>query len=184
MLRFWPLVLALATQLPQAPVGQPFTAGDDAKEQIAAAIHMAATDDIRVLVVWGANDDSRSMSYDTARKSPEIARAGFFSDEYKLVQVNVGHLDKNIELAKSYGAVLTSGTLPAFTVLDDQGRPVAQSSAAELAAADGRVDPAKLAGFLKSHQAPAPDAVAPFEAAVKQAKASGQYVFLWFSAPW
>jgi hypothetical protein len=183
VLRFWPLVLALATQLPQAP-GQPFSAADDAKERIAAAIQMAATDDIRVLVVWGANDDQRSLSYDTAQKSPAIARASFFSDEYKVVSVNVGHLDKNVELAKSFGAVLTSGSLPALTVLDDHGRPVAQANGAELADAEGRVDPAKVAAFLKSHQAPAPDAVAPFETAVKQAKTSGKYVFLWFSAPW
>ena len=187
MLRFLPLVLALAAQVAQIPKPPPplFSADADAKERIAATIEMAATDEIRALIVWGANDNPLSLSYGDARKAPEIARSTFFSDEYKVVHVDVGHLNKNVELAKSYGAKLTSDALPALTVLDDHGRPVAQATAADLAAADRRsIDATKVAAFLKANQAPAPDAVAPFEAAVQQAKTSGKYVFLWFSAPW
>ena len=187
MLRFLPLVLAFAAQVAQLPPAPPkvYTADADAKEKIAAAIEMAATDEIRVLIVWGANDDPLSLSYGDARKTPEIARSTFFSDEYKVVHVDVGHLNKNVELAASYGAKLTARSLPALTVLDDRGRPIAQATAADLAAADRKsIDATKVAAFLKANQAPAPDAVAPFEAAVRQAKTSGKYVFLWFSAPW
>lgn len=187
MLKFLPLALAFAAQAVQLPQAPPkvFSADADAKERIAATIEMAATDEIRALVVWGANDDPLSLSYDAARKTPEIARSTFFSDEYKVVTVDVGHADKNAALASQYGARLAKDALPAFTVLDDRGRPVAQATAADLASADRRsIDSVKLAAFLKAHQAPPPDAVAPFEAAVKQAKTSGKYVFLWFSAPW
>ena len=187
MLKFLPLALAFGIQVAQLPQAPPklFSADADAKEKIAATIGMAATDDIRALIVWGANDDPLSLSFDAARKSPEIARSTFFSDEYKIVFVDVGHLDKNVNLAKSYGANLAAGSLPAMTVLDDHGRPVAQARAEDLSSAERRnIDAAKVAAFLKTNQAAAPDAVAPFEAAVKEAKASGKYVFLWFSAPW
>ena len=187
MLKFLALVAALAAQVAQAPKAPPklFTADADAREKIAAAIEMAATDGIRVLVVWGSDDHALSLSYGDARKTPEVARATFFSDEYKLVQVDVGHADKNVDLAKSYGATLTSASVPAFTVLDDHGRPVAQTTGPELLSAAGRtIDGSKLASFLKANQAPAPDDVARFDAGLKKAKATGKYVFLWWSAPW
>ena len=187
MLKFLPLALAFAAQVAQLPQAPPklFSADADAKAKIAATIEMAATDGIRVLIVWGANDDPLSLSFGDARKTPEIARAPFFSDEYKIVHVDVGHLDKNVDLAKSYGATLGPGALPALTILDDHGRPVAQATAADLASDDRHaIAPAKLASFLKAHQAPQPDDVARFDAGLKEAKTTGKYVFLWWSAPW
>ena len=102
------------------------------------------------------------------------------------MNVNVGHLDKNVDLAKSYGVTLKADGLPALTVLDAAGKVLANTDAVALRldADPAGIDPVKLAAFLKSHQAPAPDAVAPFEAALKQAKREGKTVFVWFSAPW
>ncbi|MGA2260253.1 MAG: hypothetical protein ABSH28_02320 [Acidobacteriota bacterium] len=160
----------------------------DAKAAIEAAVHAAATDDIRVLINWGANDDAGSKKFADARKAPEIARStpSFFSDEYKVVNVNVGHLDQNMDLAKTYGVKLAADALPALTVLDVTGKVVANTAAAALRP-DGDpagIDAPKVAAFLKQHQAPAPDSIAPFEAALKQAKKDGKTVFVWFSAPW
>ncbi|MBZ5499755.1 MAG: hypothetical protein LAP85_25430 [Acidobacteriia bacterium] len=160
----------------------------DAKAAIEAAVHAAATDDIRVLITWGANDDAGSMKFADARKAPEIAEStpSFFSDEYRVVNVDVGHLDKNLDLAKTYGVKLSADGLPALTVLDVTGKVVANTTAAALRP-DGDIagiDAPKVAAFLKQHQAPAPDAVAPFEAALKQAGKDGKTVFVWFSAPW
>jgi hypothetical protein len=174
-----------AVQAAPAPPPKAYSADADAKEKIAAAIEMAATDQIRVLVAWGANDDALSMSFADARKTPEMARSTFFSDEYKLVTVDVGRADKNVALAASYGVTLKADALPALTVLDDHGRPVAQAPAAALMAADRRsIDAGKVAAFLKANQAPAPDTLAPFNAAIAEAKKTGKYVFMWFSAPW
>jgi thioredoxin 1 len=177
-------VPAQAIQRPPAP--PPFDEKADAKAAIETAVHAAATDDIRVLVTWGANDDNGSKLFIASRRASEIQRAAFFSDEYKVVNVNVGHLDRNVDLAKGYGVTLKADALPALTVLDAAGRVVANTNAAALRpdADPAGIDPVKLAAFLKSHQAPAPDAVAPFEAALKQAKMEGKTVFVWFSAPW
>jgi thioredoxin 1 len=168
----------------QAP--PPFDEKADAKAAIESAIRAAGTDDIRVLVTWGANDDAGSKLFVAARRAPEVAGPRFFSDEYKSVSVDIGHLDKNLDLARSYGARLKAETLPALTVIDAAGKVIANTDAAALRpdADPAGIDPVKLAVFLKSHQAPAPDAVALFEAALKQAKKEGKTVFVWFAAPW
>ena len=160
----------------------------DAKAAIDAAIHAAATDDVRVLINWGANDNEGSKRYAQARALPEIVKStpSFFSDEYKGVNVDVGHLDRNVSLAASYGVKLSAASLPALTVLDAAGKVVVNIDAAALRPDNdpAAIDAVKLAAFLKSHQAPAPDATAQFEAALKQAKRDGKTVFVWFSAPW
>jgi hypothetical protein len=160
----------------------------DAKAAIETAIHGAATDDIRVLINWGANDDPGSKAFAKARSAPEISRStpSFFSDEYKVVSVNVGHLDANVALAKSYGVKLSADALPALTLLDAKGKVIANTTAAALRPENdpAGIDAPKLAAFLKSHQAPPPNDTAKFEAAVKQAKKADKTVFVWFSAPW
>ena len=66
------------------------------------------------------------------------------------------------------------------------GKVVTQASAPDFMSPGkpGTFDPAKVAAFFTLHQALAPDATAPFETAVKQAKTEGKLVFVWFSAPW
>ncbi len=180
-------VPAQAVQRPAArPAPPPFDEKADAKSAIKAAVTSAAIDDIRVLVAWGANDDNGSTQFIAARRSPAITQPGFFSDEYKIVNVNVGHLDRNVDLAKSYRVGLRADALPALTVLDSTGKVLANTDAATLRpdADPAGIDPAKLAAFLKSHQAPAPDALALYEAALKQAKKEGKMVFVRFAAPW
>ncbi len=204
MLHMLPIILALMAQAggqqtPPPPaqvisVSQrpapppPYNERADAKAAIETAVRAAATDGIRVLINWGANDDAGSKKFADAKKSPELAQStpSFFSDEYKLVNVNIGHLDKNLDLAQTYGVKLSTDALPALTILDATGKVIANTTAAALRPeGDGAgIDARKVAMFLKQHQAPAPDAVALFEAALKQAKAEGKSVFVWFSAPW
>jgi hypothetical protein len=157
----------------------------DAKAQIAAAVTSAAEDDIRVLVNWGANDDALCATFPLVQRAPEMSKK--FSDEYKLVYVDVGHLDKNLDLAKSFGVTLAAGALPHFTILDAKGKVLAQMSAKSLASDTDAAafDAKKTAAFLTTHQAPAPPPVGPvFDAALTQAKREGKQVFVWFAAPW
>lgn len=189
-----PLLLALGGQartVPAAQVAAPrpapklYDEAADAKAKIADAIKAANVDDIRVLINWGANDDEGSAKFAQALRAPAVNATRYAADEYKVVNVNVGHLDANLDLAKTYGATLAARALPALTVLDQTGKVLAQASARDFAGADqAAIDSDKVAAFLTSHQAPAPDAIAPFEAAVKQAKRDGKTVFVWFSAPW
>ena len=102
------------------------------------------------------------------------------------MNVDVGSLDRNLDLAKRYGVTLKKEQLPMLTVLDDHGKVLTQASAPDFLAAGKPdvFDPAKIAAFFVLHKAVAPDAVAPFDAAVKRAKTEGKLVFVWFSAPW
>jgi len=189
-----PLLLALGGQaqtVPPVPVAAPrpapklYDEAADAKARVADAIKAANVDDIRVLINWGANNDDGSAIFAQALRTPVVSKTRYSADEYKVVNVNVGHLDANLDLAKAYGARLVAGALPALTVLDQKGKPLAQATARDFSGAEpASIDPEKVAAFLTAHQAPAPDAIAPFEAAVKQAKRDGKTVFVWFSAPW
>jgi hypothetical protein len=109
------------------------------------------------------------------------------SNEYRYLRVDVGRLDKNVDLAATYGVRLSPGALPHLTVLDKQGKVLAQQPAQQLAASPGAptaYDPDKIAAFLRQHQV-APVAADPLLAsALAEAKRDGKYVFLWFSAPW
>lgn len=176
---------ATATQA-QRPAPPPlYNPTADAKAQIAAALKSAKEDGIRVLVNWGSNDNELSKAFAAARRSPDLAT--FFADEYKVVNVDVGNLDKNLDLAQTYGVTLNAGSLPAIAVLDADGNVLARTTGgAFLAEADpAAYDVPKLAAFFKKHQAPpAPDAEPLLEAALKQAKAEGKSLFVWFSAPW
>ena len=158
----------------------------DVKERMARALELADVDDIRVLINWGTNDCEPCKQFDLATTQPEVRKTRFAMDEYHVVNVDVGNLDKNLDLAKQYGVTLEKALLPMLTVLDDRGRVLTQASAPDFLAA-GKPDVfdlAKIAAFFTLHQAPAPDAVAPFDAAVKRAKTEGKLVFVWFSAPW
>jgi hypothetical protein len=176
------VVGAAPVQSPR-PVPKTYNETADAKAAIESAVHAANTDDVRALVVWGANDNERCAAFDVTRRSRDLGTA--WSDEYKLAFVDVGRADRNVDLAKSYGVTLAADSLPALTILDQKGKVLANLSSRDLAAADGAgFDSKKLAAFLTSHQAPQPDATAQFEAALKQAKSEGKTLFVWFSAPW
>jgi len=179
--------------VPAAPAAKPaqaprklFNETADPKAQIATAVAAAAEDGIRVLIVWGSNDDERSANFTKVQRAPEVSGPRFFSDEYKVVYVDVGRADKNLEVASSYGMTLAAGSLPAFTVLDSAGTPVARASAQNFPATDpGTPDARKIAAFLAANQAPPPPDPEPMlRAALGQAKKDGRYVFLWFTAPW
>jgi hypothetical protein len=182
-----PRQTASAPQTPRV-VPPPFDENADATAAIDAAVKGAAIDDIRVIVIWGANKDAGWAAFITARSAPEVAQSqpSFFSDEYKVVNVNVGQLDANMDLAKKFKAAPKAGELPALTILDASGRVLANTSVASFKSETdpSALDPAKFASFLTSHQAPPPDDNATFEAAVKQAKKADKTVFVWFAAPW
>jgi len=164
------------------PVPKQYDEAATAQAVIAKAVEAANTDDIRALILWGANDNPRVQAFDVARRT---VPGTFFSVEYKIGFVDVGKADRNVDVAKSYGVTLSADALPFLTVLDQKGKVVANISSRELAADTGTgFDTKKVAAFLAMHQAPAPDAIKPFEAAVVQAKKEGKTLFVWYSAPW
>ncbi len=164
----------------------------DAKAAIATALKGAAEDDIRVLILWGNNDDPNCAKFQPALRgagAPEdVARplGTKVSNEYKLVTVDVGHLDKNQDLAAQYKAALDLGHLPYLTLLDKKGQVIAGQPASQLASDTdpAAFEPKKILALLEKYQVPPTDAQPLFEAALRKAKAENKEVFLWFSAPW
>ena len=157
----------------------------DPNAQIAAALKSAKEDGIRVLLNFGANDDEPSKAFAAARRNRELSP--FFGDEYKVVSVDIGQRDKNLDVAQAYGVTVKAGELPALAVLDADGKVLARTSgtAFRSEADPAAHDPSKIAAFLKTHQAPPPpDAQPVFDAALQQATREGKSLFVWFSAPW
>lgn len=207
VLHVLPLLFALSGQAPPPQVAAPaqvqkpaqaprktYNETADAKAQIATALDAIKEDGIRVLVVWGANDDEKSTAFPAAlyggpAAAPEVAQqlSKMVRDEFRVVYVDVGHLDRNQEVAQKY-VHLAAGMLPHLTVLDANGQVVAQQSGQEFAAEAGAKSPfdsAKIAAFLGKYQAPAPPPAGPlFKAALEQGKREGKTIFVWFSAPW
>ncbi len=170
----------------QRPAPPPlYNPAADPRAQIAAALESAKEDGIRVLLNFGANDDAPSKAFGAVRRTRELSP--FFADEYKGVNVDVGRLDRNLDVAESYGVTLKAGDLPALVVLDADGTVLARTSGAAFRSdADPAAhDPSKIVAFLKTHQAPPPpDAQPVFDAALQQATREGKSLFVWFSAPW
>ena len=192
-----PLLLVAAGQAPppQQPQAPPavrprpaprpqYDEKADPQVLIDAAIAAAAEDDIRVLINWGANDDPRCAAFPVARREQELAEK--FSDEYKLVSIDVGHADKALAAAERYKVKLDARALPAFTVLDAKGAVVAQITSTDLVSTANPpvLDAKALAAMLTKYQASAPPAQPLFDAALAEARRQDKLVFVWFAAPW
>ena len=61
-----------------------------------------------------------------------MASAPLIAEKFKVVKVNVGRFDRNVDVAERYGVPLKSG-IPAVAVLSAQGQVVYATKAGELA---------------------------------------------------
>jgi len=90
-----------------------------ARADIAAALHTAAATHKRVLIDFGGNwcGDCQVLNiyFHNATNWP-ILQANFV-----LVDVNIGHMDENVDIAERYGVPLKKG-VPALAVLSSGGR--------------------------------------------------------------
>ncbi len=155
----------------------------DAKSQIAAAVAKARKENQRVLIQWGGNWCGWCTKlHECMTKDSEIARTVLY--EYVVVHVDAGVPDgKNIDLAASYGADLKKHGFPFLTVLDADGKVIANQDTGSLE--DGpKHDAKKVLEFLKRHTAAPRDAQAVLDAAMQAASNSGRSVLIHFGAPW
>jgi thiol:disulfide interchange protein len=162
----------------------------DAKKQIDAALAKAKKNNRRVLIQWGANWCGWCIKlHGTFGSNREIAKQLMY--EYDVVYVDVGQFNKHMEIAEGYGADLKKHGLPFLTVLDADGKAIAnqETGSLEKKAESGKDNPMEhepklVLEFLKKHQAAYPEANAVFDAAMAEAKKSGKQVFVHFGAPW
>jgi len=124
-LLFLAMAAATAPQSAQAeaavadhPEASPFEESADATAQVDAALARAQLNEKRVILVLGANwcHDSRGLAGWFAQ--PRFA--AMLEAKYELVYVDVGHKDRNIDIARRFGLKSIKGT-PTVLVLSPSG---------------------------------------------------------------
>lgn len=116
-----------------------------AKPEIAAALREAARTHKRVLLVFGGNWCGDCIVLDRNFHKPENQE--LLDKYYVLVDVNIGRMDKNTDIAEKYGVPLAKG-VPALSVLDGHGNVIYSQKNGEFEALR-RMDPASVHDFLE-----------------------------------
>ena len=124
-----PLLLAagLAAHAAPPPI---YDEAADAKAAIRTTLAEAAAAKLPVLVVFGANwcGDCRMLdaTFKNGPSAPLIARS------FKVVKVDVGRFDRNVDIAEAYRVPLKKG-IPAVAVLSPEGKLLYATEGGELA---------------------------------------------------
>jgi thioredoxin 1 len=108
----------------------PYNETADAKVDIKQALTQAAAANTPVIVVFGANwcGDCKMLNYAMTKG----ASAPLMARDFKIVKVNVGRFDKNVDAAKTYGVPLEKG-IPAVAILSPKGEVLYATRDGELA---------------------------------------------------
>lgn len=113
-----------------AAVDHPYNESADAKLEIDQALTQSAATMTPIILVFGANWCGDCKMLDSAMKAG--ASASLLSRDFKVVKVNVGHFDKNLDLAKSYGVPLSKG-IPAVVIISAKKEVLYATREGELA---------------------------------------------------
>ena len=123
---FAPLLLALAAQAADGPYDE----AADARLAIAGAQAAAAQARVPLIVVFGANWCPDCKVLDLAMKSGEAAP--LIARDFRVVKVDVGRFNRNVDVAEAYGVPLKQG-IPAVAVLSAKGELLYATRSGELA---------------------------------------------------
>lgn len=118
--------LALTASAADKPYDESASAKQDIKQALASATNST------VIVVFGANWCPDCLALDKAMK--EGASVALLKRDFKIVKVDVGHFDKNEDVAESCGVPLKKG-IPAVAILSPKGDAVYVTKEGELASA-------------------------------------------------
>lgn len=126
-------VLLLAALLAHAGAqagALPYDPAADAKRDVQRALRASKSAHVPVLLVFGANwcEDCRAL--DKALRTPGNVR--LIAHEFKLVKVDVGNFDRNLDIAAAYGDPITKG-IPAAVIVSPDDRILYATRAGELA---------------------------------------------------
>lgn len=137
-------VLALAGISAVAQSRIIYSATADAHTDIAQAIKTATTAHKHIILDFGGNWCGDCQVLDIyIHQQPNLS---LLDDNYVLVHVDVGHYDKNLDLAAKYDIPLKRG-VPALAVLDQHGRILYSQKNGEFESMR-RMDPASVTEFL------------------------------------
>ena len=117
----------------------------DAHKEIAEALHQASAQHKHVILMFGFQrcGDCHVLNY---RFHQEPAKS-IIAANYIVVHVDVGHYDKNLDLAQKFEIPLNKG-VPALAVLDGNGKLLYSQKNGEFESARS-MDPAPFTAFLE-----------------------------------
>jgi len=108
----------------------PYDEAADAKADLKQALSASKTDKQPVLVIFGANwcKDCRALdqALSTGRNAELVKR------EFKVVKIDVGNFNKNLDVAEAYGNPIKKG-IPAAVVLSPDNKVLYATRLGELA---------------------------------------------------
>ena len=144
----WSIVVVQRT--PVTKLKQPldrkeiYNASMDAHEEVAEAVKKAGAEHKRVLVVFGGNWCFDCHVLDEAFHSADIAPT--LNRSFVVIHVDIGQMDKNLDIAKKYDIPLERG-VPAIAVLDSDGKLLFSQKRGEFEAARSMA-PEDILAFL------------------------------------
>lgn len=175
---------AHAAKTKDAPV---YDESADGRAQITAALWRAKKYNRRVIVQWGANWCVWCKALHRLCVTDPKVGAELASD-YELIHIDVGRFDKHMDLAQELKADLKGAGLPYLTILDADGKPLANQETSSLEkptdpAHAGEFehmghDPAKVITFLSRYHAPSRNANEHIAEALLQARAEHKHLLL------
>ena len=129
-MKIFPTLLIVFLAAAAVAADGPYNETADAKLDIKQALTQSATVKTPVIIVFGANWCGDCKMLDSAMKNG--ASAPLLSKDFKIVKVNVGHFDKNLDIAKAYGVPLQMG-IPAVAIISTNNQVLYVTREGELA---------------------------------------------------
>lgn len=108
----------------------PYDEAADAKADVKRTLSEAKASNMPVLVIFGANWCLDCRALDKALH--EGRNAELVNREFKVVKVDVGRFDKNLDVAETYGDPIKKG-IPGAAVLSPEGKVLYITKLGELA---------------------------------------------------
>ena len=166
---------------------RPFNEMADAKAVLQTALQRAKKDNRRVLIEWGDNSSEWCvLLHGSFNLDAGLSRKRLY--EYELITIAIGSMNKNQALAKQFQADLGNGAAPFLTILDGDGKVLANQRTdpfqTKSEAGQPEINAKKLLEFLTKHEAKPLVAAKVLQEGLDQAAKSDRLVFLHFGAPW
>jgi protein disulfide-isomerase len=140
------LAIALGTGL-AAAVDRPYDEAADAKAQIHVALQEAAASRQPVLLIFGANWCADCRALDHALKTGRNAE--LMAQKFKVVKVDVGNFDHNLDVTAAYGEPTKKG-IPSAVIVSPDNKVLYMTRAGELADARRMSDDGVYEFFTKA----------------------------------